>query len=167
MSSRRFLLVLDVNGTLLERLNTSEKHMHTIAHDGKVLNKRVYLRPYLDYFLSQLCNHFAVAVWTSAQDKTASVFHKLLFPGDEAYPAKDSFGRDPQQFSRKLVFLYNRTHCRLKDSGKKQKSFKHLSTFWQSEMNVGKVWSNVSLSSFLFIYSDQSPRLIHYHIAHH
>ena len=30
-----------------------------------------------------------------------------------------------------------------------EKSFNRQSTFWQSEMNVGKVWSNVSASSFL------------------
>ncbi|KAI9099237.1 NLI interacting factor-like phosphatase-domain-containing protein [Phlyctochytrium arcticum] len=80
------LLVLDINGTLLERLTKSEQRILAKANPQlppschfHLSRAQGYLRPYLDTFLSHVFRHFHVAAWTSATPKNAFPMFDYVF----------------------------------------------------------------------------------------
>ncbi|KAJ3015816.1 hypothetical protein HKX48_004373 [Thoreauomyces humboldtii] len=85
MSGQRppILLILDLNGTLLERLTDSvEKkaardNPHCPEEPDFVLNGAS--RPYLDAFLHEIFRNFAVAAWTSATARNAPFMIDQVF----------------------------------------------------------------------------------------
>ena len=94
------LIVLDLNGILCHRSRSnlcsdSSMYRHSI---GRVANTEVIPRSDLDQFLHYLDRRFTLAVWTSAQRKTAKHLVKLLFP---------------PSIERRLVFVWNRNSCTL------------------------------------------------------
>ncbi|KAI8828782.1 HAD-like domain-containing protein [Chytriomyces cf. hyalinus JEL632] len=94
MSKRKLLVVLDLNGTLVDRL--TKQHERKMASQNALCPKhsdltlercRVFLRPYLDVFLRFLLDNFHVAVWTSAVSKNAHPMTEFImepFGGAEA-----------------------------------------------------------------------------------
>lgn len=100
---RRLLFVLDLNGTLMERLTRStEKQAFKLNphHDGSKTSVTVngtpmIIRPHLDRFLDCLYEYGEVAVWTSMTDRNATAICKILFA------------------NRHLQFIWTQDHCDL------------------------------------------------------
>lgn len=86
MGAKRRLLVLDINGTLLDRLSAKTAKASSsanIVHEFSVKKRKIYLRPYLDTFLTQLNSweNFDVAIWTSAKRENAQRIVDNIFDG--------------------------------------------------------------------------------------
>ncbi|OMH78569.1 putative FCP1-like protein [Zancudomyces culisetae] len=80
---KKYLLVLDLNGTLVHRSKKS---------------KRITKRPYLDEFLSFALQNFAVMVWSSAQ------------PMNVAKMVRSIFNENQQQIEQ-LAAIWDRRYC--------------------------------------------------------
>ncbi|KAI8620922.1 HAD-like domain-containing protein [Chytriomyces sp. MP71] len=83
---RPILIVLDLNGTLLDRLtkgperSAANKNPLRPKEPDYSLNRcKIYLRPYLDVFLKFLLENFHVAAWTSATPKNAHPMVDFIF----------------------------------------------------------------------------------------
>ena len=120
------LVVLDVNGTLLDRLTKTDEKKRARENpscpsspDYVVNTNRIYLRPYVDPFLDCLCAHFHVAFWTSATLKNAR-------------PMVESLAGHR---SGSLEFIWDRRKC---DEGKGYTTVKDLSRVWRSDFLDGK-----------------------------
>lgn len=83
----RPLFVLDLNGTLLERLTTSTAkqayrsnphHNPASAYDLTVNGTQIVLRPHLHHLMRCLIIHGDVAVWTSMTSKNATAICKAV-----------------------------------------------------------------------------------------
>ena len=72
----RALIVLDLNGVLLDR---RDKRLRDRSPDGYVCKRPVYLRPHAHSFVEWLLQHFRVAVWTSACAVNAWRLVSLVF----------------------------------------------------------------------------------------
>jgi len=91
----KILLILDVDETLI---HASAKELG-IKADFKVFDYFIYKRPYLDFFLDEIKDHFMVAVWSSASDDYVNEIVKLIFP--ENFDLKFVWGRSrctPKRF---------------------------------------------------------------------
>ena len=85
---RKYLIILDLNGTLLHRLTKPAEQQMAKSHPKYVpaehklsTNKQpVYLRPHLDHFLKTLKTNkrLEVAVWTSAMEHNAQAMINCL-----------------------------------------------------------------------------------------
>ncbi|WP_299122920.1 HAD family hydrolase [uncultured Winogradskyella sp.] len=91
----KILLVLDIDETLVhatpERLSRKA--------DFKVFDYFVYLRPYLNDFLTDIKDDFLVSVWSSASDDYVEEVVKKIFPKD--FDLKFVWGRSrctPKRF---------------------------------------------------------------------
>ncbi|TPX69090.1 hypothetical protein SpCBS45565_g02724 [Spizellomyces sp. 'palustris'] len=118
------LLILDINGTLLERVKKSAEKKAARANPlcpeapNFRLNKaRCYYRPYLDTFIDHIFQHFEVAAWTSAMPKNADPMFRHIF-GD---------------YAPKLAFGWNRSHC--SDIGGQSRD-------WEAKKDLRKVWAD-------------------------
>ncbi|KAJ3234382.1 hypothetical protein HDU78_005876 [Chytriomyces hyalinus] len=129
MSKRKLLVVLDLNGTLVDRL--TKQHERRMASQNALCPKqsdltlercRVFLRPYLDVFLRFLLDNFHVAVWTSAISKNAHPMTEFIiepFGGAEA-----------------LEFVWDRDQCILDPIPKKPfNTIKDLRLIWREAQN--------------------------------
>ncbi|KAI8830330.1 HAD-like domain-containing protein [Chytriomyces cf. hyalinus JEL632] len=129
MSKRKLLVVLDLNGTLVDRL--TKQHERKMASQNALCPKysdltlercRVFLRPYLDVFLQFLLDNFHVAVWTSAVAKNAHPMTEFImepFGGAEA-----------------LEFVWDRDQCILDPIPKKAyNTIKDLRLIWREAQN--------------------------------
>ena len=79
------LLVLDLNGVLVERVYSDENVPPDPDRPPPLLTvarTRVYLRPHARSFLSWAMERFHVAVWTSARDATAKAIVRALIGQD-------------------------------------------------------------------------------------
>ena len=86
---RRYLIVFDLNGTLIDRIKPSASadkrqaiKMLTRPHDLSVLKYKVYLRPHCAGFFDRLSllNHsLDVATWTSAYSRTTMPIIQRIF----------------------------------------------------------------------------------------
>ena len=94
------LIVLDLNGILCHRSRSRLCSDSSIYRPsvGRVASTEVIPRSDLENFLSFLDSRFSLAVWTSAQTKTAKHLVKLLFP---------------PSIERRLVFIWSRNLCKL------------------------------------------------------
>ena len=110
--SRRYLLVLDINGTLLERKSKGDKVAHAITRDFSSCDKQVFLRPHLQQFLLKVSQIMDIALWTSAMPKSANALFSTTFA--------------PYNF----VFKWTRLDCNIDGAGKKQKTTKDLSKIY-------------------------------------
>ncbi|KAI8808409.1 hypothetical protein BJ742DRAFT_772080 [Cladochytrium replicatum] len=98
---RQVLIVLDLNGTLIDRVDQKGRKLLKNNHlapskPDHVLNKNyVYMRPYLDSFLDSVFARFHVAAWTSALQKNAEPLADLVFG----------------EYASKLEFVWDRSKC--------------------------------------------------------
>lgn len=98
------LVVLDLNGILCHRVRQKlPKSSRTTFRPslGSISNTEVIPRSDLHEFLTLLNDHFSLAVWTSATQKTARLLVRALFP--------------PKVRDR-LVFVWSRSLCNLVDN---------------------------------------------------
>ncbi|KAJ3274826.1 hypothetical protein HDV01_002030 [Terramyces sp. JEL0728] len=97
----KILLVFDLNGTIITRLNSKEyKELKNIIKrnpDFSSNKMKVFIRPHWNQFLETLMNapQYSVAVWTSAQPKNAVALTEKIF------------GKHTNQ----LEFILDRSHC--------------------------------------------------------
>ncbi|KAJ3226244.1 hypothetical protein HDU81_007419 [Chytriomyces hyalinus] len=98
------LVVLDLNGTLIDRLSKGPERKLAYANplcprdaDLTLNQNRVFLRPYLDVFLKYLLENFHVAAWTSATPKNAHPLTEFIF--------------EPFGGSKCLEFVWDRERC--------------------------------------------------------
>ena len=117
---RRLLVVLDLNGVLLERLRSAECRQRGAAPaplDMRVKRQHVFLRPRLAEFLDFLFNRFHVAVWSSCEPPTM----ELLVPMALGKAHADS-----------LELCLDRTSTVHQPTpGKKYDTIKPLSALWK------------------------------------
>ncbi|KAJ1560296.1 hypothetical protein HK405_007594, partial [Cladochytrium tenue] len=132
MAPSRLLLVLDLNGTLLDRLTSSADKRFARANprapscaDAVVGKGRVFLRPYLDHFLDFAFAHFHVATWTSATAANAAKMTALVCGERAAH----------------LAFSWDRSRCQLDGVGFGSK--KDLRSIWDDTTGVNRagLWS--------------------------
>ncbi|KAJ3097933.1 hypothetical protein HDU97_004469 [Phlyctochytrium planicorne] len=134
-SRKPFLLVLDLNGTLIDRVKdvaekeAARRNPYCPSNpDYHVNGARVYLRPFLDLFLQELVKLCEVGVWTSAMAKNS-------------VPLVDQiFGRQ----GKDLAFHYDRSKCDLvKTKENPYGSIKNLRRIWaDSRVNGDKFWND-------------------------
>ena len=105
-SPQRLLIVLDLNGTLLERSSC-----------GTTIYERPWLQPFLSYCLT---NH-SVLVWSSAQRKNVNRMCEVIFRGKNK---RDMLVTD---WSRETLVDFNS-----RDFGQKIKVYKLLSDIWDN-----------------------------------
>ncbi|KAH0537848.1 hypothetical protein FGG08_005461 [Glutinoglossum americanum] len=91
---RDILLILDLNGTLLHRMNRS-KSQHFVA------------RPHTREFLQHLLSRFSVMIWSSATPTSVTAMCRKLFSKEQrgllvAEWARDKLGLTPQQYNQKV-----------------------------------------------------------------
>src|SRR5690606_24647798 len=83
----RLLVVLDLNGTILQRLKSAaslasiQKQVSSIKLEAMIHGRPVISRPNAHLFLTNLLSVVDVAVWTSAQPKNAVPMVMLGFGG--------------------------------------------------------------------------------------
>ncbi|KAJ3045500.1 hypothetical protein HDV00_009154 [Rhizophlyctis rosea] len=122
MVKRPILLILDLNGTLIERITDSAKKKIARSHpafpprpDFMVNSKPCFCRPYLDTFFAHIFADFHVGAWTSATPKNAGPMIDTIFG----------------QYASQLKFKWDRTKC--SDLGNKSNDFssvKDLRLIW-------------------------------------
>ncbi|KAJ3385173.1 hypothetical protein HDU80_000743 [Chytriomyces hyalinus] len=122
---RKLLIVLDLNGTLIDRLSKGPERKLANANplcprdaDLTLNQNRVFLRPYLDVFLKYLLENFHVAAWTSATPKNAHPLTDFIF--------------EPFGGSKCLEFVWDRERCIIEPTPtKKYNSVKDLAIIWR------------------------------------
>eukprot|EP00899_Mesostigma_viride_P016719 jgi/Mesvir1/25048/Mv18331-RA.1 len=107
------LLVLDVNGLLMDNAFKTERHLLPCRpHDAVVNNFYVYRRPHCEEFIKFCLENFVCAVWTSARRHNMEAMldflfgaqrERLLFCWDQSY-CTDTGQRHPDN-PRKPLFL--------------------------------------------------------------
>jgi hypothetical protein len=92
------LLILDVNGILCHRIRYPDPNPDVPFRSAakSVAGTRIILRPRISEFLEFLCEHFCLAVWTSAKAKTARSLLKVIVPPG---------------IRNKLLFVWAQKHC--------------------------------------------------------
>ncbi|KAJ3132740.1 hypothetical protein HK100_005007 [Physocladia obscura] len=123
---RPLLVVLDLNGTLIDRVGkgieraaANRNPLCPAAPDLTLNNHKVYLRPYLDVFLKFLFENFHVAAWTSATPKNSAPLADFIF--------------EPFGGAKPLEFLWDREKCIIEPMpGKEYNSVKDLARIWSN-----------------------------------
>jgi len=114
------LLVLDMNGLLVETLHLADKRPKDPPPDGKTSNNKfVYKRPFCNQFIEFCFQNFVVGIWSSAQQQNVDKLVDLIF-GD---------------LKEKLLFCWYQTDCtdtglRLPENRRKPFFLKELSKLW-------------------------------------
>ncbi len=108
MSPPQYLIILDLNGTILDSTHRSRAG---VPVDATARHKRVYFRPYMHELVEFLLDNYKVAVWTSNIRENAQSIVDIVF-GDRA---------------NELLFVWSRSEC---DILPHYKSLKHLSRVW-------------------------------------
>ncbi|MBW1296304.1 NIF family HAD-type phosphatase [Aquimarina litoralis] len=75
-NKQKILLILDLDETLIHATETKLE----IDPDFKYAEYFVYKRPNLEEFLNEMTNHFALAIWSSADDKYVSEIVDIIRP---------------------------------------------------------------------------------------
>lgn len=87
-TTRRKLLVLDINGLLLERIFPKDvKGELPRKADTHQNGRLIFLRPHSRSFVSWCVERFAVVVWSTAMQKNVLPLVSLLFPSADQQPA--------------------------------------------------------------------------------
>lgn len=106
LNMRRGLVILDLNGTLLDRPKSIRKKSEAydciipgILHAFSVRKRKIYLRPHLDTFLRRLHRNFDIAFWTSAKRENAQgIVDKILLPSSSTVKPVFSWFREQWYF---------------------------------------------------------------------
>ncbi|MCO6163502.1 HAD family hydrolase [Flavobacterium sp. NRK F7] len=137
------LIVLDLDETLI---HATKKKIHE-KYSFQVFNYFVYKRPFLDVFLSELKNHFKVAVWSSASDDYVAEIVAKIFP--ENYP---------------LEFVWGRSKCTLQIDSQNIDDYGYFDYF--NHMNYVKILKKVAKKKFArledILIVDDTPRKCKY-----
>jgi len=151
--SSKYLLILDLNGTLIDRKTSQDRRrlpslLSPLPIPEYILSgAHIYLRPHLDQFIDEILSKFSVAVWTSATPKNARPMVHGIF-GDRL---------------DKLEFVWDRQRCTLVP-GPGHESKKELSRIWKDPIiNKDGRWNPVSswlLLNFILFYFLRSFILI-------
>ncbi|KAH9318065.1 hypothetical protein KI387_019834, partial [Taxus chinensis] len=144
LPAKKKLLVLDVNGFLLDTYFNSEKRPDR-PPDGKVNSHFVYRRPYCNEFIEFCFEKFEVGIWSSAQRHNVDKFVDFIF-GD---------------LKSKLLFSWYQTDCT--DTGLKTPEnrwkpvfLKELSNIW-NKMKPDLPWEKGDYGPFNTLLIDDSP----------
>lgn len=141
------LLILDMNGILCTRVRkrevTLEEGESFRPFVGNVANTPIIPRTDLRRLLTFLDSHFTLAVWTSAQQRTAEELVQLLFP---------------PEVNDRLLFVWGQNRCNAVHTNKtysdKGKKFLFMK-------NIIKVWDSYPLwNSHNSLLMDDSPEKI-------
>ncbi|GLT25184.1 hypothetical protein SLA2020_003290 [Shorea laevis] len=135
----RKLLVLDLNGILVDVVNGGKKP------DIRVSAKSVYKRPFCDDFLSFCFERFNVGVWSSRREKNVMKLVNFIF------------GESKQN----LLFCWNQKHCtetRFKTINKPRKPLvlKELRKLWE-KWNPNFPWEMGECNESNTLLLDDSP----------
>eukprot|EP00158_Paraphelidium_tribonemae_P005293 Partr_v1_DN27267_c0_g2_i1_m38518 len=122
-ATRRYLLVFDLNGTLIDRLTHHDRDKRKIVaaspdsvpHDMSFNRTKVYLRPGVRDFLKAIPDEFAVGLWTSAFARTTMPIIANLFDG---------------MHLERTEFLYFREECDNTRNYRVKNECKDLSKIW-------------------------------------
>ncbi|GLJ48755.1 hypothetical protein SUGI_1028190 [Cryptomeria japonica] len=142
--AKKKLLVLDVNGLLLDTYFKSEKRPNRPA-DGKVNKHFVYRRPYCNEFIEFCFENFEVGIWSSAKQHNVDKFIDFIF-GD---------------LRSKLLFSWHQAECTdtgLKTPGNRYKPvfLKELSKLW-NKVKPDLPWEGGDYGPFNTLLIDDSP----------
>jgi len=114
------LLVLDLNGILCHRIRREREKIYANPTyrpmAANIANTPIIPRPDLDQFLTFLDQHFCLAIWTSAKNKTATQMIKVLFP---------------EHLSNRLLFVWAQHNCDMIQNEDSQIYEKDLSKIWK------------------------------------
>lgn len=116
---KKKLLVLDVNGLLVETYFQFDKLPKEHRPDGKVGRFFVYRRPFCDEFLQFCFENFVVGIWSSAQQHNVDRLVDFIF-GD---------------LKKKLLFSWHQIDCtdtglKTPENSRKPLFLKELSKLW-------------------------------------
>jgi hypothetical protein len=119
-SNTKMLIVLDLNGTILDSTHNMRKGVQPHANARK---KYVYFRPHMKEFLVALFNHpnIEVGIWTSNIAANAQAVVETAFTAEQI---------------EKLAFIMSREDCRL---GPNYSSFKDMEKVYQRGYLPGNV----------------------------
>lgn len=121
----KILLILDLDETLVHATENPKNG----NWDFQIGKYKVYKRPGLDQFLSEVKIHFDVAVWSSASDDYVAQVVEKIFPQD--YP---------------LVFIWGRSKCTLQYDHQSIEDSGHFDH--QNHMNYSKVLKKVKKKGY-------------------
>ncbi|ORY48467.1 hypothetical protein BCR33DRAFT_763631, partial [Rhizoclosmatium globosum] len=121
---RKLLIVLDLNGTLIDRLSKGPERVLANRNplcpkepDTTLNRNKVFLRPYLDVFLQFLLDNFHVSAWTSATPKNSGPLVDFIF--------------EPFGGAKPLEFVWDREKCIIEPTPEKEyNSVKDLTKIW-------------------------------------
>ncbi|RWR83226.1 NLI interacting factor [Cinnamomum micranthum f. kanehirae] len=118
-STRRKLLILDVNGLLVDIV---EFQPNWRRPDKKVSRRSVYKRPFCDDFIKFCFDRFDVGIWSSRTSKNLEAVLKI-FIGDD---------------KNKLLFCWDQSHCtstgfKTIENRNKPLFLKELKKIWDKE----------------------------------
>lgn len=132
----RPLIILDLNGVLCHRYR---KHKNPYPKDqyqkwyrpamGMIAMTPIIARTDLTTFLNQLCQHFTIAVWTSAKRRTAIELVKLLFP---------------LHISQQLLFIWAQNKCQCIQRKDNKQTSNHYDDIIFTK-RLSKVWEDYPL----------------------
>ncbi|KAJ3189244.1 hypothetical protein HDU85_002869 [Gaertneriomyces sp. JEL0708] len=133
MTKKKILLILDLNGTLLERVTPKHRPAANAnprcppVPDFVLARAHAYFRPYLDAFLEGIFKHYAVAAWTSANPKNAQPMTQAIFG----------------HYTPQLAFGWDRTHCSdVRNSFRDHSCRKDLYNVWHDPVvNREGIWN--------------------------
>eukprot|EP01018_Ginkgo_biloba_P035927 Gb_27773 [translate_table: standard] len=142
---KKKLLVLDVNGLLVETYFLAEKRPEERLPDGKVGRFYVYRRPFCDEFLQFCFENFTVGIWSSAQKHNVDNLVDFIF-GD---------------LKRKLVFSWHQIDCtdtgmRTPENTRKPLFLKELSKLW-TKVKPGLPWEEGEYGPSNTLLIDDTP----------
>ena len=116
--SKKPLIVLDLDDTLIYSTELQKKHLKKIRFQ----KMNIYFRPYLLDFIKFVEMNFQIAIWTSATELNANFVVNNLF-------------------TEEPIFIYTRKDCSLKSDPIKKKSYfyKNLDRIHEIEKRFNKI----------------------------
>ncbi|KAI3813263.1 hypothetical protein L1987_17983 [Smallanthus sonchifolius] len=139
--SKKMLLILDVNGLLVDVIHPPPKDCKP---DIKISKRAIFRRPFLDDFLRFCFERFDVAIWSSRTRKILDPVVDYLL-GD---------------LKKKLVFVWDLSHC-TNSSAKSLENrhkfivFKKLRKIWEENGHIASINGYYDESNTLLL--DDSP----------
>jgi hypothetical protein len=140
------LLVLDMNGLLVETFHRAEKRPKELPPDGKAgKNQFVYKRPFCNQFIEFCFQNFVVGVWSSAQKQNVDKLVDFIF-GD---------------LKEKLIFCWYQIDCtdtglRLPENRRRPFFLKELYKLW-NKVKPDLPWEEGQYGPFNTLLIDDSP----------
>ena len=139
------LLILDINGILCHRIRKHKEPVGIISYRAAteyLANTPIVPRTNLKEFLAYLNEHFCLAVWTSAQPKTAKRLVKALFP---------------ISIANNLLFCWGQNRCNAVHDNKDNNNNNQAAEV-VFEKQLDKVWNEFPMwNQFNTLLIDDSP----------